>query len=117
MPCFTELHSMFYYDSKTKKLPPNIYDILTPLALAYWIMVSGVRLGGRGLLIYANTFSISDALTLINILIIKYRLVCNLQLDKGRSRIYIFRSSIDTLITHIKPNLDLPRLRDLFEFK
>lgn len=32
--CFTELHSLFY-PNKVKIIPDNIYDLLTPVALAH----------------------------------------------------------------------------------
>lgn len=34
LPCFTELHNLFYVN-KIKVIPHNIYEILTPLALAH----------------------------------------------------------------------------------
>ena len=37
LPCFTELHTLFYPKGK-KSIPLNIYDLLTPVALAYLIM-------------------------------------------------------------------------------
>lgn len=40
LPCFTELHSLFY-KNKVKVIPDNIYDLLTPVALAHWIMGDG----------------------------------------------------------------------------
>lgn len=40
LPCFTELHSLFYVN-KVKVIPHNIYDLLTPVALAHIIMGDG----------------------------------------------------------------------------
>lgn len=40
LPCFTELCSLFY-PNKVKIIPINIYDLLTPVALAQWIMGDG----------------------------------------------------------------------------
>lgn len=34
MPCLTELHSLFYRNG-VKVIPENIYDLLTPVALAH----------------------------------------------------------------------------------
>lgn len=34
LPCFTELHSLFYVN-KVKGIPENIYELLTPVALAH----------------------------------------------------------------------------------
>ena len=38
MPCITELHSLFYVNG-VKVIPENIYELLTPVALAHVIMV------------------------------------------------------------------------------
>jgi hypothetical protein len=40
MPCITELHSLFYING-VKIVPHNIYDLLTPIALAHVIMGDG----------------------------------------------------------------------------
>jgi len=40
LPCFTELHILFYKNG-VKKIPDNIYDLLTPPALAQWIYGDG----------------------------------------------------------------------------
>lgn len=41
IPCFTELHNLFYVN-KVKVIPQNIYELLTPVALAHMIMGNGV---------------------------------------------------------------------------
>jgi hypothetical protein len=40
MPCFTELHSLFYVNG-VKIIPENIFELLTPAALAHLIMGDG----------------------------------------------------------------------------
>lgn len=110
-PYFTELYSVFFFNKK-KRLPENIYDLLTPLALAYWIIGSGVKLQGRGLLIYTDSFSIPEVVTLINVLIIKYRLVCKMQLDKDIPRIYISKNYMGLLMSIIKPHISTSVLRE-----
>jgi len=77
-------------------------------------MGSGVKLQGRGLLIYVDSFSIPEVVRLINVLIIRYRVVCNMQLYKDKRRIYIYHSSIDTLRTHVNSYLEVPQLKNLF---
>jgi hypothetical protein len=46
-PCFTVLYDMFYnYDKEKNKnikvVPLDIYNLLTPEAIAYWIMGDGL---------------------------------------------------------------------------
>lgn len=100
--CFIEIYSMFY-NKNEKRVPHNIYDLINPYVLAHWIRGSSVRLQGRGLILCTDYFSISDVVKLINVLIIKYRLQCNLLLVKGKPRIYIYRSCMDNLMIIIKP--------------
>ena len=40
--CFNELYTLFY-KNKNKVIPTNIYDLLTPVALANWIMGDGAK--------------------------------------------------------------------------
>jgi hypothetical protein len=43
LPCLTEIHSLFYIN-KVKVIPENIYELLTPVALAHLIMGDGTAL-------------------------------------------------------------------------
>jgi hypothetical protein len=53
--CLNELYYLFYND-KIKVIPSNIYDLLTPLALAHWIMGDGAKLN-KGLVLCTYSFS------------------------------------------------------------
>ena len=35
MPCITELYHLFYVNPDKKVIPQNIYELLTPVALAH----------------------------------------------------------------------------------
>lgn len=102
MYCFINIYHMFY-NKNGKIVPNNIYDILTPLVLAHWVMSSGFRLQGRGLILYTNYFNTVDVVKLINVLIIKYRLQCKLLFVKNKPCIYIPRNYLGNLIINIKP--------------
>ena len=55
LPCFNEFKDMFYVDN-VKKVPSDIYELLTPKGLAFWIMDDGSRHGtGLHLSVYAFT--------------------------------------------------------------
>lgn len=43
LPCFTELHSS-YYPNGIKIIPADIFNLLTPIALAHWIMGDGNKI-------------------------------------------------------------------------
>ena len=111
---FTELHSLFYKNN-VKKLPHNIYDLITPLVLFNWVSVAGEisKLGERGLIINTEDFNIPDVVKLINILIIKYSIHCRLHLWKNKNTIYIYRSSLKNLIKAIDTVM-IPEKRSQF---
>lgn len=66
LPCFTELHSLFYVN-KIKVIPQNIYDILTPVALAHLIMGDGAVHREKKLRICSDSFNVSDVIRLMNV--------------------------------------------------
>jgi len=107
LPCFTELYSMFYVN-KVKIIPHNIYDLLTPVALAHLIMGDGSS-QGSGLVICTDSFSVQDVVRLMNVLIIRYRLDCTFRDSGGFNRIYIRGCSMSLLrsivITYFHPSM------------
>ena len=101
LPCFTELYNIFYINNK-KVIPYNIYDILTPAALAHLIMGDGTSQSG-GLRICTDSFEIQDVVKLINVLIVRYRLITTLHTDRGRFRVYISKKSMPLLQSIVMP--------------
>jgi hypothetical protein len=80
-PSFTELYDLFYVNY-VKVVPTDIYNLITPIALAHWIMGDGGRVN-KGLMLCTHNFSVKDVVRLINVLIIKYQLDCSIHLSKG----------------------------------
>jgi len=102
MPCLTELHSLFYPNG-VKIVPHNIYELLTPIALAHLIMGDG-SVSQHGLIICTDSYSIEDTVRLINVLIIKFRLECSLLAwQKNQYRIYIKQGSMPSLLNIVSP--------------
>ena len=101
MPCFTELYS-FFYPNGVKIIPDNIYNMLTPIALAHLIMGDAAALKYR-LLICTDSYSIKDVVKLMNVLIIKYRLECSCYNPLTKPRIYIRSQSMPILRDVVKP--------------
>lgn len=96
LPCFNVFREMFYV-SNVKIVPENIYDLLTPKALAFWIMDDGSR-QGEGLHISVYGFSNQDVDKLMYTLQDKYKLRCSIHLNRdNKPRIYIFKESMDNL--------------------
>ena len=85
MPCMTELHYLFYTNG-VKIIPNNIFELLTPVALAHMIMGDG-SVQRSGLIICTNSYSIEDVVRLMNVLMIRYRLECTIRLQKQNKEI------------------------------
>jgi LAGLIDADG DNA endonuclease family len=76
---------------------------LTPVALANWIMGDGSR-NRYGLVLCTDSYTLENVILLINILIIKYDLNCNLrEFRKNQFRIYIQEKSMNKLRLLVKP--------------
>jgi LAGLIDADG DNA endonuclease family len=105
LPCFTDLHSLFYPNG-TKIIPDNIYELLTPIALAHVIMGDGNALS-HGLIICTNSFSAQDVVRLMSVLMIRYRLECTITLKRQNEKIeymiYIRQRSIPLLKSIVFP--------------
>jgi hypothetical protein len=109
MPCLTELYYLFYPNG-VKVIPEDIYNILTPIALAHMIMGDG-SVKSHGLIICTDSYSIEDTIRLINVLIIKYRLECTLRVPrKNQYRIYIRQSSMPLLQDIVSPHFHFSML-------
>jgi len=57
LPCFNEYRNLFY-NLDVKIVPENIYDLLTPRGLAYWISDDGSK-HNTGLHLSVYGFSLS----------------------------------------------------------
>ena len=113
MPCITELYYLFY-PNKVKIIPDNIYDLLTPVALAHWIMGDGLNYKGKGLGLATDSYSIQDTVRLMNVLIIRYNLNCSLHIrKKDQYRIYISLKSMGLLGTIVHNHMEREMLYKL----
>lgn len=101
LPCFNTYRDLFYIN-KIKIIPEDIYNLLTPVALAHLIMGDGK---GRkhGLNICLDSYNLKDIIRLMNVLIIKYNLDCTLHYHTPtQPRIYIRQRSMDKLRSIVK---------------
>jgi hypothetical protein len=102
LPCFNVFKDMFYV-LNVKKVPENIYELLTPKGLAFWIMDDGSR-QGLGLHISVYAFSSKDVDKLMFVLQDKFNLKCSIHYNKdNKPRIYIFKESMDDLKRLVSP--------------
>ena len=101
LPCFTELHAI-YYPNGIKIIPADIFNLLTPIALAHWISGDGAK-NQHGLTISTESFSVKDTIRLLNVLMIRYRLDCSLRKHSVGYIIYIKENSMPLLRTIVRP--------------
>ena len=105
LPCLKELRSIFYIN-RVKIVPEDIYNLLTPVALAHLIMGDGVA-KQHGLILCTDSYKIVDIVRLINVLMIRYNLDCNLRYHTpSQPRIYIRQGSMPILRELVKNHMD-----------
>ena len=118
LPCFKRLYH-YFYNSKYEKVMPNhiLCDILTPVALAFWLMSSGVFLPS-GIVLSTFSHNYIDLTRLINVLIIRYRFSCTIGRINGLPVIFIRAESVKLLadIFSIHPTLIL-LVKEHYTFK
>ena len=105
LPCLIEHHSNFYINNK-KLIPQDIYNLLDPVALAHWICGDG-QAREYGLVLCTDSYSIKAVVLLVNVLIIKYNLICTIRENKpNQYRIYISSKSMINLSKIVSPYID-----------
>lgn len=86
-----------FYLSNVKRVPDNIYELLTLRGLAFWIMDDEGR-QGYGLHISVYAFSNEDVDKLMLTLQNKFNLKCSIHYNRdNKPRIYIFKESFHRL--------------------
>jgi len=102
---FNWIHKMFYKNGK-KIMPLNIYEYLTPLALAVWIMDDG-GWTNSGVRIASNSFKFKEVELLQDVLNSKYKLETTIQkiYIKDQYSIYIKKQSVDNLRNIVGSNI------------
>lgn len=73
---FLELYDQFIING-IKSIPSDIYNLLTPIALAHWICGDGYSRNG-GVALATDSYSMVEVVRLINVLIVRYNLECSL---------------------------------------
>ena len=110
---FSWIHDMFYKNGR-KIIPLNIYEYLTPLALAVWIMDDG-GWTNDGIRIATNSFKLKEVELLQDVLNSKYKLETTIQkiYIKDQYSIYIKKQSVNNLRNIVGPNIHFSLLYKL----
>ncbi len=99
-----------------KSVPKDLYDTLTPLALAIWIMGDGSGLQDGGFKISTHGFTQDDSQYLCDLLFEKFGIEANVVKDgKGLFCIRVLKRSVTRLYWLVKPFL-LPSCEYKFRF-
>jgi hypothetical protein len=114
-PFITELRNKFYpeINNGLKGIPLEIYEYLTPPALAHLIMGDGSR-RDYGLEICTDCYSLFDVTRLLNVLVIRYELICTIRLKRDNQyRLYISSKSLPKLRAIVYPYMHYSMLYKL----
>lgn len=95
-PSFTPFGSLFLKpcligEGKYKfiKVLPDLdtlYELITPRALAYWIMDDGAEVKSGGLTLCTDNFSVEEVLRLKTVLETKYNFICTIHIKKENKK-------------------------------
>ena len=112
------LETLFYKKGR-KYINPGLYDYLTPLALAVWIMDDGGKLKDAGIRLCTNCFTYEENLILKNILEKRYELDCTLREaiinNQIQYNIYIKKHSQSRLRSIVEPYFIPSMLHKLYD--
>ena len=110
LPAITSLHQLWYKQEGNKfikVLPFNIEELLTPIALAHWIMGDGYFIDGC-LKICTDNFTKEEVLRLIQVFHVKFDIKATINQRTNSDgavvwRIRISKLSMDKLISIVRP--------------
>lgn len=103
LPILTELYNIFYLNNI--KIVPNDKELslLSPIALAHWIMQEGSRGTSKGLYICTDSYTQTDVKRLVDYISKRYKISCSIHKSHGKYRIYILAKSVPILRDIIIP--------------
>lgn len=101
LPCFNEFHSYFYV-GKIKILPINLFELLTPVGLAYWAMDDGFNTP-NGFYFCTESFTIEENNRLKDILEAKFNIKSGVHKTTNGPRLYIHKESKELFFSLIRP--------------
>jgi len=105
LPCFNYFREIFYVNN-IKIVPNDIYNLLTPIGLAFLIMDDGsYHIKYKLLVLCTDNFTHSDVLRLMHVLQIKFKLNCRIERKKTNLRIVVKANSMYRLRILVKDHI------------
>nr|QVG61568.1 hypothetical protein [Rhizoctonia sp.] len=105
LPCFNELYNLFYPEG-VKVVPSNIFELLTPLGLAYFISDDGTFSKSNQIIkLCTEGFTESGVDLLIQVLENKFNLECRKEKRGKGFRIVIKNNSLGKLRNLVQPHM------------
>ena len=95
------LHDSFYFNKK-KKVPKDIYNLLSPRAFAIWLMDNGGQ-SKAGIKIATHRFCLQDVTRLKTVISEKYKITCSVEKERSSYVIYIPKDQLSFLEEIVKP--------------
>jgi hypothetical protein len=86
-----------------KVVPFDIFNLLTPLALAHWILCDGTLHSGGGMYLCTDSFTVQDVIRLMNVLLVKFDIPSDLRYINGLPRIYIKKANVNRVRAIVRP--------------
>jgi LAGLIDADG DNA endonuclease family len=102
LPCFLVLYRKFYNKGK-KRVPSDLFDLLTYRGLAHWIMGDGQTSSG-GIYLNTQSFTLQECVFIINVFIIKYNFNPKLRKQRNQYLIYLGVKDVKKLYSHCLPH-------------
>jgi hypothetical protein len=103
------LNELFYNEKQQKCIKLELFDYLNEIVLAHWIMGNGAK-KNKGLTLCTDSFTLKENILLINMLYIKFNLICTLHKEKNKYRIYINSKELNKIKHLIQPFILKPFL-------
>lgn len=94
-----------FYENKKKKVPFNIGEYLSPLAIAVWIIGDG-HFTGHGLLLYTNSFSYEDVFFLRETIIRKFDWKLSIRKKNQYFLLYVHAESLPNVASVVGPFME-----------